>query len=265
MIQDLSYPHGNPSVPSVNSLINADDFPTAWGTFASTTELILSLPPGCRAATFNISAAYRITPVHPSQQNYTCIYWKGLVHVDRAACFGLASSAGVFGSIADMLVAIYRASGIRALTKWVDDFFVIIFPTETWTEEDFMAITSRLGVPWSLEKLRRFSTVQRFTGFDWDLDNCTVSLPREKLTGAIALVHAWGAPAARFSSREAASLYGKLVHISSIFRCIRPFLRSISYFASSFSSPHGHMAKRAPGPNMQSDPISPYLAIWLAN
>jgi hypothetical protein len=241
------------SVHSVNSLINADDFPTVWGTFASTTELILSLPPGCWAATFDISAAYQITPVHSSQQNYTCIYWKGLVRVDRTACFGLPSSAGVFGSIADMLVAIYRASGICALTKWVDDFFVIIFPTETWTKEDFMAITSHLGVPWSLEKLCHFSTVQHFTGFDWDLDNHTVSLPQEKLTGAIALVHAWGAPAAHFSSREAASLHGKLVHISSIFCCIHPFLHSISYFASSFSSPHGHIAKRAPGPNMQAN------------
>lgn len=253
MIQDLSYPRGDPSVPSVNSFINADDFPTSWGTFVSTAELILSLPPGCRAATFDISAAYRITPIHPIQQNYICVYWKGLVRVDRAACFGLASSAGVFGSIADMLVAIYQASGIRALTKWVDDFFVIIFPSETWTEEDFMALTSRLGVPWSLEKLRRFSTVQRFTGFDWDLDNRTVSLPQEKLTAAIALVRSWGAPASRFSAKEAASLHGKLVHISSIFRCIRPFLRSASHFASAHTSSHAYAAKRAPGPNMQAD------------
>ncbi|KAG1872169.1 hypothetical protein F4604DRAFT_1513590, partial [Suillus subluteus] len=48
------------------------------------TELILSLPPGCVAVTFDISAAYRITPIHPSQQNSLCVYWRGIVYVDRA-------------------------------------------------------------------------------------------------------------------------------------------------------------------------------------
>jgi len=95
MIQDLSFPRNHPSISSINSFINSDSFPTAWGTFSATRELILSLPPGCVAATFDISAAYRITPVRPSQQNFTCISWKGGVYVDRAACFGLSSSAGV--------------------------------------------------------------------------------------------------------------------------------------------------------------------------
>lgn len=166
MIQDLSFPRNNPSTPSINSFINSDDFPTAWGTFSSTVDLILSLPPGCRAATFDISAAYRITPVRPDQQNFTCIHWKGMVYVDRAACFGLASSAGVFGAVADMLVAIYQASGYRALTKWVDDFFVVAFPSDTWSEDDFVALTGHLGVPWSAEKTRPLAVVQRFTGFN---------------------------------------------------------------------------------------------------
>ncbi|KAG1751559.1 uncharacterized protein EDB91DRAFT_1003006, partial [Suillus paluster] len=46
--------------------------------------LILTLPPGCIAATFDVSSAYRIIPVKPSQQNALCIYWKGIVYVDRA-------------------------------------------------------------------------------------------------------------------------------------------------------------------------------------
>ena len=51
--------------------------------------------------TFNISAAYHIIPVHPDQQNFTCIHWKEEVYVDQAACFSLASSAGVFGLVWD--------------------------------------------------------------------------------------------------------------------------------------------------------------------
>ena len=123
MIQDLSFPWDNPELVSVNAGIKAEDFPTVWGTFNITSELIRSLPVGCHAATFDISAAYRLTPVWPSQQNALCVAWRGKVWVDRAVMFGLASSAGVFGCVADMLVDIYVASGFGPLVKWVDDFF----------------------------------------------------------------------------------------------------------------------------------------------
>jgi hypothetical protein len=58
LIQDLSFPHDHPTVQSINAGICSDDFPTAWGTFELTTALILSLLPGCQAATFDISATY---------------------------------------------------------------------------------------------------------------------------------------------------------------------------------------------------------------
>jgi hypothetical protein len=221
---------------SVNAGIDSNDFPTAWGTFNDVAAMILSLPPGCKAATFDISAAYRITPVRPDQQNALCIVWRGRIYVDRAVMFGLTSSAGVFGAIADMLIAIYRAAGIRLILKWVDDFLVIRTAKETWTEEDFVELTSRIGVPWSAEKTRRFAVTQRYLGFNWDLEAKTVALPMEKLKAILSLMHCWGQDGAKFRAREAASLHGKLVHISSVYVLIRPFLCSVSVFALSFKS-----------------------------
>ena len=236
MIQDLSYPRNEPNIASVNAGVNSDDFPTAWGKFEDVINMILSLPRGCKAATFDISAAYCVTPILPSQQAMLCIFWQGLVYVDRALMFGLASSAGVFGAIADMLVAIYAALGITLILKWVDDFLVIRRPNETWTEEEFMAKTAAIGVPWSKEKMRPFATVQRYIGFDWDLDQKVVSLPTEKIVAAMELLQLWSSEGATFSMKEAASLHGKLVHVSSIFRLIRPFLPSISTFLKDFTS-----------------------------
>ena len=82
MIQDMSYPQSNLAAPSVNAGINSDDFPTTWGSFSQVTELILLLPPGCLATTFDISAVYCITPIRPNQQHHLCISWKGLVYVN---------------------------------------------------------------------------------------------------------------------------------------------------------------------------------------
>ncbi|KAG1798543.1 uncharacterized protein HD556DRAFT_1266834 [Suillus plorans] len=58
-------------------------------------DLILSLPDGCVAATFDIASAYRIVPVHPSQQWALCIFWNGHAYVDRALMFGLSSSTHI--------------------------------------------------------------------------------------------------------------------------------------------------------------------------
>ena len=74
LIQDMSFPRNYPNVASVNAGVNSDDFPTSWGIFNSTAELILSLPPGCVAATFDITAAYCPMPVNPNQQHSLCIF-----------------------------------------------------------------------------------------------------------------------------------------------------------------------------------------------
>ncbi len=66
--------------------------------------------------------------------------------------FGMLSSAGVFGAVANMLVAIYNAVGFGPICKWVDDFFVIHLPDQCWTEADFINLTADIGVPWSLAK-----------------------------------------------------------------------------------------------------------------
>jgi hypothetical protein len=241
MVQDMSYPRNNPRVTSVNHGVNSDDFPTAWGTFDATASLILSLPPGCLAATFDISAAYRLTPIRPNQQQHLCVFWNNLVYVYRAVMFGLSSSAGVFGSIADMLVAIYEAAGFAPILKWVDDFFVIRLPNQTWTEQEFMDLTGHCGVPWSIKKMRPLASVQRYIGFDWNLESRTVALPAEKLSKTLSLLDTWLMPEATFSARDAASLHGKLVHISCIFPLIRPFLRGIAHFAHCYKSPQSKL------------------------
>ncbi|KAF5382385.1 hypothetical protein D9757_009774 [Collybiopsis confluens] len=235
LVQDMSYPR-NSDVPSVNAQLNSDDFPTEWGTFADTAELILSLPEGCKAATFDISAAYRITPVFPAQQNSLCLYWDNMVYVDRAVCFGLSTSAGVFGSIADMLVAIYKKWGVRGLLKWVDDFFAIRFPDQSWTEEEFVALTGAFGIPWSIKKTRCFSHIQQYIGFLWDLARKVVSMPPVKLESVVEILKGWRIPGARFLESQALSLQGKLIHISCIYPLIRPFISSSGVFARLFRS-----------------------------
>jgi hypothetical protein len=127
------------------------------------------------------------------------------------------------------------------IQKWVDDFFIIRLPNQFWTEADFIALTSYCRVPWSLEKLRCFASIQRYIGFYWNLDLKLVSLPEEKLCKMQDLLSSWQLKGASFTAKEAAGLHGKLVHVACIFPLICPFLCSIAIFAASFRSVHAHL------------------------
>ena len=137
-INNFSHPHKpaqtmhGTMVPSINSHIQADDFPCLWGTFDTFELLAVRLPPGCQASCRNISEAYRTVPLAASQ-------WPGtVVRVSEADEFaintansrGLVSGGGVFGRVADALADILRASGIGPIIKWVDDFCFVRLPQD---------------------------------------------------------------------------------------------------------------------------------------
>ncbi|KAL7277220.1 hypothetical protein ACG7TL_009070 [Trametes sanguinea] len=90
-----------------------------------------------------------------------------------------------------MLVAIYHTYGFGSIRKWVNDFFVIRLPWQSFSEDDFIRLTAAAGVPWSLTKTRHFATRQRFTGLDWDLGKLTISMPIDKLTACLELLAVW--------------------------------------------------------------------------
>ena len=145
--------------------------------------------------------------------------------------FSLSSSAGMFGAVADMLVDVYVQARFGANRKWVDDFLIICFPNQHWSEQDFTELTSAVGVPWSHKKTRPLLTCQQYIGFLWDLLAKTISLPKEKVDAALKLIQEWSVAGQHFLEHDTTSLHGKLIHISCIFKLIRPFLCSLAHFA----------------------------------
>jgi len=125
LIQNFSFPlsptHHFPN-SSINSHINADDFPTTWGKFSTVYLLISRLPPGSEAATRDVAEAYRTIPLHKSQ-------WPGAVVrisesqacIDTFTAFGVTPAAGAYGHMADAGCEIMRSHGIGPIEKWVDD------------------------------------------------------------------------------------------------------------------------------------------------
>ena len=125
LVQNFSFPSTpnstNPS-PSINSALNADNFPTTWGKFSTVYLLVVRLPPGSKAATRDIAEAYCMVPLHHSQWPAAVVrtsHSEGCI--DTCLAFGASPSAGVYGHIADAAAEIFRHHGIGPLNKWVDD------------------------------------------------------------------------------------------------------------------------------------------------
>ena len=109
--------------------MSPDDFTAPFSTFPIVSLLLSYLPPGLQGAVRDVAEAYHTIPVHLSQ-------WHGLIvrlsdshfTVDTALCFCFASSAGIYGSVANAAVDIMRFIGIGPILQWGDDHLFIRIP-----------------------------------------------------------------------------------------------------------------------------------------
>ena len=117
-------------MPSINEGIDSDDFPCEWGTFSEVLLLVMDAPPSSEGATLDVDAAFRRVPIIPEQQPAFVVGWEDKFYIDHTGPFGPSSSPGVFGRLADTLVAVYKARGISPIKKWVDDFLFLRYLLE---------------------------------------------------------------------------------------------------------------------------------------
>ena len=241
VIQDLSFPRNDSSRSSVNSEINSDLFPCEWGTFAQCFFLSAKAPPGTEVAIFDVDSAYRNIPIHPDDQPHFCIAWKNQIYIDHCVAFGSASSAGLFGRVADAFVAIVKHYGADEVIKWVDDlaFFRYAHPTTSasiysYDSQLIFKIAHHLGLPWKLEKHTDFSTTFRYLGFHWDLLNKLVALPPDKASKFLNRLKPWTAHS-RQTLLSAQQLLGSLNHVCYVLPLGRTRLHYLRKFTAGFS------------------------------
>ena len=130
-VHNFSHPHvPSSSVCSINSSINADDYPCTYGTFGTVCLIISQLPPGSQASVRDVAEAYQTIPIQQNQWPGLVVHLRGDVQfaINTSNNFGLTSGGGVYGSIADAGTDIFRANGMGPVSKWVDDHMFFRIP-----------------------------------------------------------------------------------------------------------------------------------------
>ena len=100
--------------------------------------------------------------------------WDRKFYISHSGLFGPSSLPGVFGRLADTLVAIYKPKGITSIKKWVDDFLFLQYlledshlpqPHFIYDLQTIINVTDDLGWPWKASKIHPFTTSFSNLGF----------------------------------------------------------------------------------------------------
>jgi hypothetical protein len=211
----------DPSQISINTIIDSTKFQCAWGSFSECFLLVADAPEGTQAAVFDVDAAFRNIPTHPSARPFLAVMIKGLIHLDHVLNFGASPSPGIFGRVADALVQIFLTRGIEAVIKWVDDFIFLRYPSRrlpngthdfTYSADRIWEIADELGWPWAPAKFVDFATSFNYIGFLWNLSAKLVELPEKKKQKYLERLSSWTHKSTH-TLKEAESIIGTLNHV----------------------------------------------------
>lgn len=240
---DVDFTPFDPATHSVNAIIDSKKFQCTWGTFSQCYLMVADAPVGAQAAVYDVDAAFRNVPTHPSACPFLAVQIAGSIHLDHCLNFGASPCPGVWGRIADAMVEVYKANGIDKVIKWVDDFvffrYPMLFPvndapTYPYDESTIWSVADNLGWPWAPKKCFPFATTFTYIGFLWDLVAKTVSLPDAKCAKYLAKLEQWKATF-KPTCEEVESLIGTLNHVALIVPAGRTHLLHLYRLRASFT------------------------------
>lgn len=229
MVNDLSFPKKDKSIPSVNSFVDKLNYGTYWDDFDKVALFFQDNPGEWECAIFDWQKAYRQLPAHPSQRKYLCILdFEGRVWIDLAVGFGGVASCGVFGAPAHVWkIVIEKILGFPKIFRWVDDNLILRRPGTLASLRDVTAISKGLGVETNPLKNHEFASEQRYVGFVWNARDHTVRLPEDKLLERRRLIENLLEDGREWTYDRIESLVGKLVHTVYIVPHMKAYLRSL--------------------------------------
>lgn len=255
----------DPSNISINTVIDSKKFQCAWGSFSECYLLVANAPEGTQAAIFDVDAAFRNIPTHPSARPFLAIMIKGLVHLDHVLNFGASPSPGIFGRVADAMVKIFLSRGIEAVIKWVDDFVFVRYPSGTTLDGSYQFtysantiwnIADELGWPWAPTKFVDFASSFSYIGFLWDLSAKLVQLPEKKKLKYLERISSWTYRSAH-TLKETETIIGTLNHVCLVVPEGRSHLVSLFKFRGGFKSDKSSEVKHKLSTSITED-----LAWW---
>lgn len=181
---DLSSPHDDSDHPSVNDLIDKEDCSLSYVRIEDAISIIQNLGRETTMCKTDISDAFKLIPIHPSQWHLYGICWENKHYFYTRLAFGCRSSPKIFDTLSRAVCWIATNNyGIEYILHLLDDF--ITFEKPGLCGEKNMRllyhIFNTLNIPMARHKTCGPLTALEYLGIILDSHNMQARLPEDKL------------------------------------------------------------------------------------
>ena len=180
MIHHLSVPSGF----SVNDGILSANTSVQYATIADAIGLIKQCGKGCFLAKTDITDAFRVIPIQPSDYPLLGMKWIGLYYYDRCMPMGCSSSCKTFETFSSALEWLAKTKlQISSILHLLDDFLIVAPTAELCNKQLqlFLDVCQYLGVPMAPEKTVGPLPILSFAGIELHTQLQLARLPKDKL------------------------------------------------------------------------------------
>ena len=184
LIVDLSAPHDSETNPSINTLIDKEEFSLSYVRIDDAIQIIKKLGPGSWLCKTDIVDAFKLIPIHPSLWHLYGVKWEDSYYFYTRLTFGWRSSPKIFDQLSQAICWIaHHNYGIKFILHLLDDFLTIDSPGSeaSRTMALLTLIFAKLKVPISPQKTFGPCTVLEYLGILLDTNRMEARLPPDKL------------------------------------------------------------------------------------
>ena len=221
-----------------NQLIADNWAAVQYASFDHALSLVAKIGPGARMGKQDVSDAFKILPVRPSDYPLLGFQFDNNFYYETVLPFGCRSSCLFFERFATFVEWIWkqRRPGLAA-THYLDDFFNTAKSDEELLQdwEVLEKLAREIGLPLARDKKFGPSTKIVFLGLEIDSVAGLVFVPEEKIL-KIRFLISEVLSASRVSKKSLQRLLGHLCFAGRILVMARPFLRRLYAFLAVFKS-----------------------------
>lgn len=243
LIVDLSSPHEDDVHPSVNDLIDKDSCSLSYVRIEDAIRIIQELGQDTTMCKTDISDAFKLLPIHPSQWHLYGICWQNKYYFYKRLAFGCRSSPKIFDNLSCAICWIAQHNyGIAHILHLLDDFITFEEPGKC-AEKNMRAlfhIFNSLNIPMALHKTCGPETALEYLGIILDSHNMEARLPEDKLQRDIDMLRAFQSRQS-CTKRELLQLLGHLNFASKVVSPGKSFVSYIIKLSTTVRALHHHV------------------------
>lgn len=255
LIVDLSAPHEDPENPSLNELINKEEFSLQYVSIDHAIRTIKKLGVNCWLMKTDITDAFKVMPLAPELWPYHGIKWNDKYYFFNRLVFGCRSSPKIFDTLSQAICWIATNNYyIENILHLLDDFLVIV-PEEVKAHETmctFLNIFESLGVPLSSKKTEGPCHVIEYLGIFLDSIKMEARLPRDKIVRIQQIIESFSMRNS-CTKKELLSLLGHLNFACRVILPGRSFMSHLIKLSTTVKKLHHHVHLKS---------CRPDLAMW---